>query len=158
MKKIFKIFFVKKNSKSFEKKNSYHGKKTPIMVTGLTGIYSENVLGAAPDQNIEWHPNGGRLLYLLNTNVPKITNRQVFFKKKLVVTLGFYVGNVFRIPPFNESVHRCFSGWGLPFSLLWKEQQQKTIFHASGFKLYLRFWLAQGNYFYDAVDIQISNR
>ena len=37
MEKIFKkIFFVKNNSKSFEKKNPYHGKKTPIMVTDLT--------------------------------------------------------------------------------------------------------------------------
>ena len=35
MEKIFLIFFVKKNSKSFEKKNPYHGKKTPIMVTYL---------------------------------------------------------------------------------------------------------------------------
>ena len=37
MEKIFLIFFVKKNSKSFEKKNPYHGKKTPIMVTYLRG-------------------------------------------------------------------------------------------------------------------------
>ena len=37
MEKIFKkLFFVKNNSKSFEKKNPYHGKKTPIMVTDLT--------------------------------------------------------------------------------------------------------------------------
>ena len=36
MEKIFLIFFVKKNSKSFEKKNPYHGKKTPIVVTDLT--------------------------------------------------------------------------------------------------------------------------
>jgi hypothetical protein len=36
MEKIFLIFFVKKNSKFFEKKPPSHGKKPPIMVTYLT--------------------------------------------------------------------------------------------------------------------------
>ena len=43
MEKIFfLIFFVKNNSKSFEKKKTYHSTKPPIIVTDLTYVFFKN--------------------------------------------------------------------------------------------------------------------